>query len=401
MKHKSLLALLGLLILALLAPSVGQAAKAKPKKKKPAEVTVMTRNLYLGADLGPAIDANSICGAVDAGGAILNQVDRTNFNERSKLLAQEIKSSKASLIGLQEVALWRFQAESDFTGTPATEVRYDFLATLLQDLKAVGAKYSVAVVQEEFDQELPADRDGNDATGEGPFGTTGSFACGADEDGRLTMRDVILVKNSKKLKVTNPQSGQFKTLYEVNLAGALPIDVERGWTSLDAKVKGSKKRKGAKFHFVNTHLEAFGDPKIREAQARELFAEGGPLQTSKQLIFVGDINSGGPKDNIGAPHTNPDDPLAYNALVNDFGLFDLDARQTCCYPSDDLSSAEIGSYRLDHSVDHVMAKPKMKLTNSSLTGDDPTVTTPSGLVSSDHAGVVSTLKFKSKKKKKK
>jgi hypothetical protein len=395
LKHKSLLALLGLLILALLVPSVGQAAKAKPKKKKPAEITVMSRNLYLGADLGPAINATDTCGAIDAGGQILNQVDRTNFPERSKLLAQEIKKSKAALVGLQEVALWRFQEASDFTGSPATTVRYDFLQILQDDLQAIGADYSVAVVQEEFDQELPADRDGSDATNE--------FICGADEDGRLTMRDVILVNEKSKVKVSNPQSGQFTNRYSVVLGGVVPINVDRGWTSVDAKIKGSKKRKGAKFHFVNTHLEAFGDPKIREAQARELFAPGGPLLTKRQLIFLGDINSGGPLDNIGAGgggSGDPEDTLAYDALTQDFGLFNLGARQTCCYPSDELSSAEIGSYRFTHTVDHVMTKPKMKQTNAYVTGDDPTVTTPSGLVSSDHGGVVSSLKFKSKKKKK-
>ena len=85
------------------------------------------------------------------------------------------------------------------------------------------------------------------------------------------------------------------------LGGAIPIDVERGWVSVDATVKKSS------FHFVNTHLEAFGDPAIREAQARELFAPGGPLVTDQQLIFVGDINSGGPADRVGTGFTTPGD----------------------------------------------------------------------------------------------
>lgn len=379
-----LLAFFGLALMALLAPAVGTAAK-KAKKKSP-EVTVMTRNLYLGADLGPAIDATDTCGAIDAGGEILNQVDRTNFPERSKLLAAEINKAKPDLVGLQEVALWRFQEVSDFTGTPATTVRYDFLQLLLDQLKG---KYTVAVTQDEFDQELPADRDGSDATNE--------FFCGADEDGRLTMRDVILVRKSKKVTVKNPQMGQFTNTYNVVLGGVIPISVDRGWVSVDAKVKGSKKTKSGKFHFVNTHLEAFGDPTIREAQARELFATGGPLQTKKQLIFLGDINSGSAEDRIGSPFTNPNDPLAYNALTQDFGLINLGARQTCCYPDPNLSSATIGSYRFDHTVDHVMVKPKIKQVDAYVTGDDPTVTTPDGLVASDHGGVVSTLKLKKKK----
>lgn len=388
---KKLWPLLGLLLVALALPSVSAAAKPK-KEKKDAEVTVMSRNLYLGADLGPAINAPDTCGAIDAGGEILNQVDRTDFPARAKLLAAEIADADPDLVGLQEVALWRFDEVADFTGTPAETVRYDFLQLLQDELKAAGANYTVAVTQDEFDQELPADRDGSDATNE--------FACGADEDGRLTMRDVILAKKRGPVKVSNPEMGQFENTYDVVLGGVVPITVDRGWVSVDAKVKGSKRTKAGRFHFVNTHLEAFGDPKIREAQARELFAKGGPLRTKQQLILVGDINSGSKKDRIGSPFPgDPNDPLAYVALVDDFGLFNLGARQSCCYPNSDLSSAAIGSYRFDHTVDHVMVKPRIKQTDAFITGDDPTVTTPGGLVSSDHGGVVSTLSLGKAKKK--
>lgn len=396
--RKTLLALFGLAVLALLVPAVGSAAKAKKPKAKDPTVKVMTRNLYLGADLGPAISANSICGAIDAGGTILNEVDSTDFPARAKLLAQEIKASKADLVGLQEVALWREQPTSDFTGTPAETVRYDFLQLLLDELKAAGSEYTVAVVQEEFDQELPADVDGSDATGNGPFAS-----CGADKDGRLTMRDAIIVKEGTKVQVKNPEMGQFQNLYQVNLGGALPISVKRGWVSVDAKIKakknkqGQKTKNGAKFHFVNAHLEAFGDPDIRTAQARELYADGGPLQTKQQLIFVSDINSGSPEDRIGPPFTTPGDEGAYNALVGEFGLFDLGARQTCCFPGTD--AADIGSYRLDHTVDHIMAKPKLKQLKSKVTGTDPTVVTPSNQVASDHGGVWSKLQLKKAKKK--
>lgn len=387
-----LLALFALALTALAMPALGTASK-KHKKKDP-DVTVMTRNLYLGADLGPAIAATSVCSAIDAGGVILNQVDTTNFPERSKLLAKEIAANKPDLVGLQEVALWREQTPSDFSATPATQVRYDFLALLLSALKDQKANYTVAVQQDEFDQELPADTDGSDATGNGPFAS-----CGADKDGRLTMRDVVLVRKGSGVKTSHPDMGHFENTYNVNLGGVLPISVTRGWVSVDAKVKGSKKTKAAKFHFVNTHLEAFGDPKIREDQARELFAKGGPLQTKKQLIFLGDINSGGPKDKVGTGFTTAGDEGAYNALTKDFGMFNLGARQTCCYPDDNLSSTKIGGYRFDHTVDHVMTKPKLKQRSATVTGADPTVTTPSGLVSSDHGGLVSTLSLKKHKSK--
>jgi len=387
-----LLTFFGLAMLALLAPAVGAAAK-QVKKKKNATVTVMSRNLYLGADLGPAITAAGLPQAFDAAGQIINELDASNFPERSKLLADEITAAEPDLVGLQEAALWRDQTPSDLgappqgVGIPATNVRYDFLALLLSDLKANGSPYKVAVVQDEFDSELPADTDQSDATG-------GLF--GADIDGRLTMRDAILVRKGSKVKVSDPKMGQFVTRFEPNVGG-IPIPVDRGWVSVDAKIKGKKRTRGAKFHFVNAHLEAFGDPTIREAQARELFAAGGPLVTKKQLIFVGDINSGSSKDRIGTPFPgDPGDPLAYNALVNDFGLTNLGARQTCCYSG--VNSSTIGSYRFDHTVDHVFVKPRIRQLDAFVTGGDPTVTTPSGLVASDHGGLVSELKLKKKKK---
>ena len=84
-------------------PAVADAAKPV----KPSKPTVMTRNLYLGADLGPAIAAPTVPQAYTAVGDIyMNMVDM-NFNARAKLLANEIQNSQPELIGLQEVALWR------------------------------------------------------------------------------------------------------------------------------------------------------------------------------------------------------------------------------------------------------------------------------------------------------
>ncbi len=376
--RRALMIVTALLTMVGLALSVSPAMAAPPAAPpNGSAVTVMTRNLYLGADLGPAISAPDVCAAIDAGGQILNDVDASNFPQRAKLLADEIADAKPDLVGLQEVALWRFQAQSDFTATPATTVRYDFLQLLQDELQARGADYTVAVVQNEFDQELPADRDQSDATNE--------FICGADEDGRLTMRDAILVRDKSDVTVSNPQAGHFQNLYGVVLGGAIPINVARGWVSVDAHAKKSD------FHFVNTHLEAFGDPAIREAQARELFAPGGPLTTPGQQILVGDINSGGPADRVGTGFTTPGDEGAYNALTADFGMTNLGARQTCCYP--DVFRSVIGDYRFDHTVDHVMAKPAVNQIRAYVTGNDPSVTVGGDLVASDHGGLVSKLKL--------
>lgn len=387
--------------IALLALAIPAAADAKKKGKKPT-VTVMTRNVFLGADLGPALEADTLPEAIDASGVILNEVDSTRFQDRAVPLAREIKKSKADLVGLQEVALYHDQTPSDLgapptgVGDPATNLRYDFLALLRQELKDIGAKYRVVISQDEFVEELPADTDQNNATGS---------AFGADLDARLTMRDVILAKKGGKVKLGKTAGAHYTDMFVADV-GTFDIPVERGWVSVEAKLGGGggkgRNRAGAakkgggssKFRFVNTHLEAFGDPTIREAQAKELIA--GPLDTKKQVVLVGDINSG-----LQARHATlgyqfqPGDPLAFLALQN-AGFKDNGAKklnrpypQTCCYS--DLFNA---SLTFDHTVDHVLTQPGLKTKKAFATGDDPDERTSSGLWPSDHGGKVSRVQLK-------
>ena len=376
---------------ALVALAIPAGADAKKGKKAP-KVTVMTRNLFLGADLGPALDAATIPEAIDGAGEIWNEFQSTKFAERAVPLAREIKESKADLVGLQEVATWYKQTPSDGgappisplpNAQPATAVEQDFLALLQQELANVGAKYKVVEVQEEFSGELPVDADQSDATGTGPLASLG-----ADFDARLVMHDAILARKGTKVKLGATDSGNYTTRFEPNVGG-LEIPVDRGWVSVEAKVKGKgKKAKSSKFRFIDTHLEAFGDPTIREAQAKELIA--GPASTNKQVILVGDLNSGLPNPhNVGnLPGQDPNDPLAFQAFVA-AGFKDNGARHTGSH--DDLFDPADG---LDHTIDHVLTKPGLKTKKAFVTGDDPAEMTPSGLWPSDHGGVVSRLQLK-------
>jgi endonuclease/exonuclease/phosphatase family metal-dependent hydrolase len=362
------LVVVALALLATAFPTVAEAKKKGPK------LTVMTRNLFLGADLSPAIGAATLGEAIDGAGTIWNEMQSTKFPERAKPLAREIKRSKADLVGLQEVALWRTQTPSDLgappqnpNGKPATKVEQDFLAILKRELKKIHAGYKVVVVQREFDSELPVDQDHNNATG--------GFE-GADFDARLTMRDVILVRRASKVKLGKTRRGHYSTRFEPNVGGiVLPVD--RGWASVEAKLRGKT------FRFVDTHLEAFGDPRIREAQAVELTK--GPLKTKRQVILVGDLNSG-----IARHHEpeKPGDQLAFEALAN-FGMHDNGAIQSCCY-SDLFDPNGV----FNHTVDHVLSKPGLKKVRAFVTGHKRSERTPSGLWPSDHGGVVSTLRLR-------
>ena len=148
---------------------------------KPATVKVMTRNLYLGADLGPGMNATTLQGLVDGAGQILNQVDANNFPARANELAQEIRSTSPDLVGLQEAALWRTQPCDNSPLPPsATTVRYDYIASLLAQVNKGKKLYRVAVAKPEFDFEVWANTDGNEATA-GP-----GCPMGSEINGRLT-----------------------------------------------------------------------------------------------------------------------------------------------------------------------------------------------------------------------
>jgi hypothetical protein len=346
------------------------------------EVNVMTRNLYLGADLGPAIGAPSLEAFVAATGQILREVTANDFPTRAKGLAQEILSEKPDLVGLQEVALWRTGPPSlapVLSGEPtATTVRYDYLQLLLEQLNKGKIQYEVVVSQNEFDLEAPGDENG--IAGDGP---AAQGIPNAEINGRLTMRDVILARKGAGVQTWNTQSGNFKTLLAVPILGK-PLTIKRGWTATDAKVRGS-----GSFRFVNTHLEAFDPaalvPSIRSLQARELVAPGGPA-TGSPVVLVGDLNSD--DDTVSAG-----DAQAYNALVEaGFVERSTNVPLGCCLNSSLLAEGAGGSVAdFDHQVDHVMTNDPADITlrNSEVTGLLPV----NGFWSSDHAGLFSSLRF--------
>lgn len=337
-------------------------------------VRVMTRNLYLGADLAPVIGARDLGELVAGAGAVLRQVTATNFPVRAKGLAAEIREAKPDLVGLQEVALWRVGPPSlaPLAGAPptASEVRYDFLELLLAELDACGVRYQPVVIQQQFDLEAPADENGVPGDGPAPI-------VDAELNGRLTMRDVILARVDDAVEVSDPRGGTFENLLELPILTS-SIRVARGWTRIDARVNDS-----ASFRFVNTHLEAF-EPNIRALQAGELVARGGPASSELPVVLLGDLNSD--DDTVEGA-----DRLAYQVLL-DAGFVSRSTGDppSCCIDSYDLRTGT--SAQFDHQVDHVLtdAPATVRLVDSFVTGREMR----NGYWDSDHAGVVSVLRIR-------
>lgn len=351
-------------------------AVALPLAAAPAQaadnVTVMTRNVFLGADLGPALRASGVGEFTAASGQIFRQLKSTNFAKRAKGLAQEIQARKPDLIGLQEVALWR-EGPVDIAAvtaqkTSASKVYQDFLKILLKEINKGTVQYEVVKVQKEFDFEAPTDVDGNPKTG----------LFGADKDYRLTMRDVILKKEGSRVKVKDQQGKQYTKAnsFSVDISG-VTVTSRRGWLSTRAKVGDSRW-----FTFANTHLEAFDDrtqvPSIRAKQAGE-FAKA-MAKAKGPLIAVGDFNSD-------SPGLVPGDEQAFEALTA-AGFVDIGTTTplSCCIAgSDDMQSG--GSIKdFDHRVDQIFTTTPKKVTKVKtwVVGRKQSF----GFWHSDHAGVV-------------
>jgi endonuclease/exonuclease/phosphatase family metal-dependent hydrolase len=357
-------------------------------------VTVMTRNLYLGADINRPVNA-ALAVQTDGGSpldvmvALANAthvtreiVDRTSFPVRSRLLAKEIARTRPDLVGLQEVALWRSgPLQLDQVGVPnATNVDYDYLQLLLDALAARGASYVAVNVGERADVESPS------FTGS-PF--DGSIG-GAPRDVRMTMRDVILMRADAGIRVRGSGDAIYSHNLQVSVAGS-PISFDRGYQWVDARLGH------VRFRFVNTHLEAFSSD-LALAQVSELLAA---TPTDRDVVFVCDCNSDPLND-----RTKPIDTVPHKAaydLVTGAGGFTDEWLQWA--PAEAGWTSGLSETvddptgdGFDHRIDMVFARSakgagyavdKGRVTGTSVSDRDPAT----GLWPSDHGGVVLRLRM--------
>jgi endonuclease/exonuclease/phosphatase family metal-dependent hydrolase len=318
------------------------------------DVTVMSRNLYLGADIITAASATSLDDEKQRATALFQTVQQTNFPVRAKAIAREIDATDPDLVGLQEVALWRRTPDGVTNSVKdASVVVYDFLGLLQKEIKARGLHYKAAVTEQEADFEVPTS---------------------LNYDLRLTMRDVILVRTGRgaKVSVTKTLKGNYADNLTVNVPSG-PIESLRGWTAVDAKAAGRS------FRFVNTHLEAYGG-ELREKQAKQLLR--GPLASKKKdIILVGDLNSD-------ARDANPEG-LAFKAIRA--GGF-VDAFKKAPATSGQSEKLDNPTSTLKRYIDHIMSRPALKTVKTKVVGNRP-ADRISGLWPSDHAGTVATLRL--------
>src|SRR5215211_3197983 len=260
--HSLTAALLGLVAGLALVPAAGANGW---RRARPPALTVMTRNLYVGGDTArPVLLSRTRADFERRNTQLWRTVRKTDFRARARLLVREISRTRPEVVGLQEVALWRrgHKGVTDGPATPARKVVYDFLKILQRELHRSGLRYRAAARQRNSDVEAP---------------TTLGY------DVRLSDRDVILVKRSRRLHVGRSLARHFKARISVVVAG-IPIEVVRGWTSLDLRVAGRRLR------FVTTHLDPTLEV-VRNAQVHELLSRAGPTRTRRPVILAGDLNT--------------------------------------------------------------------------------------------------------------
>jgi endonuclease/exonuclease/phosphatase family metal-dependent hydrolase len=345
-------------VAAMLAALCASIALPAAAPAKPQDLKVMTRNLYLGADLIPLAGAKDENEFEQAAAQRYQTVLDNDFPKRAKALAAEIRKAKPDLIGVQEAAIWRRGPDGvkDGPQTPATQVVYDSTKLLLKALKARGTPYREVIGRNWFDFEAPT-------------------ALGYDV--RITQRNAILARKGSKVKIRKRFSGRFANHFDPPTVRG-PAQQLRGWVGVDAAL--AKRR----FRVVDTHLEAYSAD-TADQQMQELLKPGGPLGSKKRpSILVGDFNSA-PGANANARGTDRSASAYYSAT--DAGFRNpLPKRITCCFTEDLRSPARKESTW----IDHILVRPKIKVIKSGIVG----LKQVGGRYPSDHAGITATLRLK-------
>ncbi|MDH5716415.1 MAG: hypothetical protein OEZ22_02120 [Spirochaetia bacterium] len=330
---------------------------------KTPNLVVMSRNLYLGADLSILLSASEADASFSVLGKIttlFNEIIKSEFVMRAQGIAREIKEINPDIINLQEVEILR-TGVPDFLSNPVKNadcMELDFLAILDKVLTEQSLFYQVALKVENADVEL------TDMT----------------KDIRLTDYDVILVKQG--IYFSEPYSRVFDDFESVSLEpivqGAGSADIKRSYSSILISVNSQPVR------IVNTHLDT--EPILQGMQIAELVSYLNTLNES--VILAGDINSIPTGINGGMSFLDS----SYESVIN-AGFTDAmnTSTLTCCYQILNDSNALLYS-----KVDHIFYKSygtiSFSVEGEIITGYNsnemvPNSTSTGSLWPSDHAGI--------------
>ena len=334
--------------------------------------TVLTRNVYIGADIAPLFmaDFTNPVAISEASASVWAAVQSTDFEDRAAALAEEIAEHRPKLVGLQEVARYvTLNAEFQPTGL------LDFLEILKSKMEARGLTYQTIETQDNTHVTLPI-----------AFALDPSFHFTEYVD--FTDRDVVLARSD--VSITGTDKGNYAANFPL-VPGQVVL--KRGWIRVDTEYRGKT------FHFVNTHLEGQSLAPVQAAQADELV--GSVLAGLEGVtVLVGDLNSDA-EGEPGVPSWTPTyEELIDNGFADTWELANPRTRDhgyTCCHDSDLMNLRS----SLDQRIDFVLIRTReesvahrlLRSVESKVLGDETEDLTNGGLWPSDHGGVFTTMRL--------
>ena len=304
-----------------------------PTAAETGQITVMARNLYLGADVGVALELLPDMPA--AAQFMWDQVAATNFDARVDLLAAEAAAAKPDVIGLQEATTWQCRPHPwsgvatvfDFTAqflAATTEAGVPYVVAQKDGERALNAGYSIPAIPFLTTVEDPE-------TFQPLFGTD-SADCG------FVIGDALLVRADLAGSVQAVGTAEYTTRYPV-----VPVvfTIDRGFAWADLAIAGTTVRA------VTTHLESLwsaGSVPPAAEQARQLVED--LASTTIPVVVVGDFNSD-PRDPRPAgdptnPGGQPDSSEACPAQVADPSTQTADATCSAYWTMVDAGYADSG-----------------------------------------------------------
>lgn len=358
-----------ILIAALTAACSGATASEDPEHvasavsacERDGRLTVMTQNIYLGADIDPILTAQHEADVPPAVAAAWAQMQGNDFHDRARAIAASIAHQDPAVIGLQEVALFR-----RFSHAGGAPEEIDFLAILQGALHARGVHYRAVVVQTDSDVTVPM------LAGIDPSGTP------LLDGVQMIDRDVILVREG--VVTSKPRSGRYAVSLPVELADE-QLEIIRGWASVVVHTETGR------FRFFTTHLEDHV-PEIQAAQAAELL--GITNAETLPIVLTGDLNSaadGSTTPTYGTTRAAGFHDAWSAARPHDPGF-------SCCRAAD----LHVAKAPLAQRIDYVLVRGSHPnraipgLVTATLVGDAVRDRTREGLWPSDHAGLVTTFR---------
>jgi hypothetical protein len=265
-----------------------------PPASAETDVTVMTRNLYLGADVSVALDLLPDMPA--AAQFMWDQVSATDFTKRAPALAVDAATTHPDVIGIQEATTWNCRAGL----FSSTKTVYDFTQQFLDATVRAGTPYVLASAN------------GRTASNDGytippiPFLTrihdpaTFQPLFGSDDaDCGFVVADALAVRADLADKVLAAGATDYQAKSDV-----VPVafTITRGNAWADIEVDGTPVR------FVTTHLESMWQPDQVPTSARQADELAHQLSATRMpLVVMGDFNSD-PRDPRPADDNPGDQP---------------------------------------------------------------------------------------------